>query len=125
MFIDGEPAKACSIVYDELEGACRRYAKKCAEKGFWNPNLNLDTGGWANVMSQMDRTLNRSNPFTKPLTPALCARIVGVTTHRNDTGHKPKKLKDLIKRDKELRTRFETAVDLLDEFLNAVKSARV
>jgi len=34
-------------------------------------------------------------------------------------------MKDLIKRDKALRTRFESAVDLLGEFLDAVKGARI
>ena len=35
MFRDGEPSKACSLVYDELEGVCRVFAKKCAQKRLW------------------------------------------------------------------------------------------
>jgi hypothetical protein len=126
-FIDGEPAKACALVYDELESAFRKYAKKCEEKGLWpnSSNLKLDKAPWASIIVDVDKYLDRSKPITKKLTPALCARILGITTHRNESGHKPKSRKDLIKRDNTLRTRFENALDLFSEFLDAVRGARI
>lgn len=126
-FRDGDPPKACAAVYDELEGWTRRFAKKCVKSGLWaNPsNLNLDKAPWAEILRSLDRFLDRSSPLTKPLTPALISRIIGLTPHRNEAGHKPATLKGLIKRDRELRTRFETAVDTLKDVLEATKKLRV
>jgi hypothetical protein len=122
MFRDGEPSKACSLIYDELEAACRNLAKKCANKGLWNPGrLKLDTDAWATIMNSLDNGLDRSNPTAKKFTSSLLARIIGVTAHRNDSGHKPKNLNQRMKRDQELRTRFEGGVDLLREVLEAAK----
>jgi hypothetical protein len=126
-FRDGEPGKACSLVYDELEARFRNVAKKTVAKNLWsNPNgLNLEKAPWANVVDDVDRGINRSNPLTKEMTPALLARIKGVTSHRNDSGHKPKNTKELVRRDRELRTRFEGGVDLFKEFLTATRKFRV
>jgi len=43
----------------------------------------------------------------------LLARILGITEHRNELGHKPRNRAARVKRDQELRTRFEAAADLL------------
>lgn len=126
MFRDGEPSKACSLVYDELEGVCRVFAKKCAQKRLWTPGrLKLDTSPWVNLMTSINAGLDRSNPLAKKITTSLVARVIGITGHRNELGHKPKKLKERIKRDQALRTRFEGAVDLLREFLEASKGFRL
>jgi hypothetical protein len=53
------------------------------------------------------------------------ARLIRVTTHRDESGHKPRNLRDLKRRDQALRTRFEGAVDLLREFLDATKAFRI
>ena len=126
-FRDGEPAKACSLVYDELEHGCRTFAQKSSAKRLWTKpaGLNLTTAPWANIMTGIDSTLVRTNPAVRDVSRALVARIVGVTTHRNESGHKPRNLKELIKRDQALRTRFEGAVDLLKEFLEATKAFRI
>ena len=96
-------------------------------KRLWNnPNrLKLDTAPWATIVRDLDRGLDRSNSVTKKVTPALAARIIGVIPHRNDAGHKPKTLKDRIKRDQALRTRFEGAVDLLKDFLDATSGFHI
>jgi hypothetical protein len=127
VFRDGDPSKACSHVYDELEAACRRFAKKCVARKLWkNPNnLKLDSDPWANILADLDRTLDRNSNLTRRVTPALIARLIGVTTHRNESGHKPKNVKELTKRDQALRTRFEGAVDLLKEFLDATSKFRI
>jgi hypothetical protein len=59
------------------------------------------------------------------LTTAFLAKIHGVTPHRNESGHKPRSEAELKKRDRELRTRFEAAVDLLRDLIVAVKPLRV
>jgi hypothetical protein len=127
IFRDGEPNKACSLIYDELENACRRFAAKCFAKKMWgNPSaLDIEKTPWATLMGNIDQYLDRKNPVTKNVSHALISRIVGTTSHRNDSGHKPKNTKDLIKRDRELRTRFEAAIDLLKDFLDAAKGLRI
>lgn len=118
-FRDGQPAKACSMVYDEIEAAFFRFAEKCSKKGLWNPNnIDLQKVGWANLIKAMN-SLDRSHKATKKVTDLLLASMLSVTPHRNDSGHKPKNRAQLINRDKKLRTRFENAADLLQEFLSA------
>jgi hypothetical protein len=126
-FRDGEPSKACSLVYDELESCFRKFAKKSFGKNLWQKprRLHIDTAPWARLIDEVDRTLDRSNTLTRKVTPALLARIKGVTTHRNDSGHKPKKLQERIRRDQALRTRFESGVDLLQEFLDDTRGFRI
>lgn len=127
VFRDGDPNKACSLIYDELEAAFRRFATKCVAKGFWRNRhgLNLQQDSWANIIRDLDSSLDRSHLTTRTVTPALMARMIGITTHRNESGHKPNSLKDLRKRDQALRTRFEAGVDLLKEFIEATKAFRV
>jgi hypothetical protein len=121
-FRDGEPNKACSLVYDELEGACRKLAEKCAQRGLWAPGgLVLKSSPWANIMESLDRGLTRSDADARRLTQTLIARIIGVIPYRNESGHRPKNLKERMKRDQELRTRFEGGVDLLRELVEASK----
>jgi hypothetical protein len=127
IFRDGEPNKACSLVYDELENACRRFAKKCFDKRLWANSGGLDITGvsWATLMGNIDRHLDRGNVVTRNVSHALISRIVGMTSHRNDSGHKPKNVKEVTRRDRELRTRFEAAIDLLKDFVDATKGFRI
>lgn len=125
-FRDGEPSKACSLIYDELESCFRLFAKKCVTKNLWSNKrkLNLDTAPWARMIDDLDQQLKR-NALTRQITRPLLARIKGVTTYRNQSGHKPEKLDERMKRDQALRTRFEAAVDLLREFLDAVRGFHI
>lgn len=126
VFRDGDPSKACSLIYDEIEGSFRSFAEKSAKKGLWvNPNLDISRAPWASLIGEIDRRLNRNSPFTNEIKPALLARMLGMTPHRNDAGHKIRDLRALIKHDKELRTRFEAAVDLLRDFLESAKKFRL
>jgi hypothetical protein len=121
-FRDGEPSKACSLVYDEIEAACRRLAEKCATRGLWSPGgLRLKTSSWANLMISLNDGLNRTDANARRLTQSLMARIIGIIPYRNESGHKPKNLKERMKRDQELRTRFEGGIDLLRELIDAAK----
>ena len=126
-FRDGNPVKACSDVYDELEALFRKFSSKVASKGWWpNSNgYNLVKHSWAQLITDVDEHLNRAACSCPKLTRAFMARIHGVTPFRNDSGHKPSNVKALIKRDRELRTRFESAVDLFYDFVDATKALRL
>jgi hypothetical protein len=76
-------------------------------------------------MTSINAALDRSNPIAKKVSTSLVARVIGITGHRNESGHRPRNLKERIKRDQALRTRFEGSVDLLREFLEATKGFRL
>ena len=126
-FRNGSPAEACSIVYGELEDLFRKFAQKAASKSWWpnKPGFNIKKGAWATIVTDLDKSLDRASCGCPELTPAFMARIHGVTPFRNDVGHKPANAKLLIKRDRELRTRFESAVDLFRDFADATRKHRL
>lgn len=121
-FRDGQPAKACSMVYDKLEAAFRRFAEKCAKEKLWKNATGLDVRNcsWAALIKSMNN-LNRNHPGTRRVNDPLLASLLAVTPHRNETGHEPASQQLLIRRDHKLRTRFESAVDLLQDFLRSTK----
>jgi hypothetical protein len=129
-FRGGDPAKACSLVYDEIEGLSRRIAKKIHAKGLWKatpagpPKTNFDKDAWEIII---DLLMNRVQHGALPseITKALLMRVAAVIGGRNAAGHKPKNRKDRMKRDTETRTRYETAVDLLRDFVDAARPLRV
>jgi hypothetical protein len=130
-FRQGNPAKGCSEVYDEIEALTRRIAKRTSSKGMWKasktgkamPTINLDKDPWANVIEVLMTQLDSGTPPDIPKT--LWAQILGITPLRNETGHKPKSKDTLIRRDTTLKTRFENAADILLDLINASKSLRV
>jgi hypothetical protein len=126
-FRRGNPAKGCSMIYDEIEDLSRSIAKKTYQKGFWKKStkLKFEKDPWANVVDALMNELNYSACGCPKLKKPLLARVLGVTAHRNETGHKVKNRADLIKRDKELRTRFETAEDLLVDLVEASRPLKV
>lgn len=130
-FRQGNPAKGCSEVYDEIEALTRRIAKKTLKSGMWRasktgaaiPAIDLDKGPWANVI---DVLMNQLDPGHPPRIPkAQLAHVLGITPHRNETGHRPNSKEALIRRDTTLRTRFENAADTLLELIVASKPLRV
>jgi hypothetical protein len=124
-FRNGEPPKACAIVYDELEATCRQLAKKAVKMRLYTTSLDIDSAAWASLLRNMDKHLKRSDPVAQKITETLIARIIGITPHRNESGHKPKTMAELLKRDRQLRTRFETAVDLLSDLVEAARPFRL
>jgi hypothetical protein len=129
-FRNGDPAKACSLVYDEIEGLSRRLAKKLHTKNWWThkasapPTLNAAKDSWATIMETI---INRAdfNALPAKMKKALIMRVAALTDVRNDAGHKPRRRTDIIKRDQELRTRFETAVDVLRDFAAAARPLHI
>jgi hypothetical protein len=127
-FRQGNPAKGCSEIYDEIEALTRRIAKKTLRAGMWKakktgaaiPAINLDKDSWANVIEVLMNQLDPGQPPHIPKTQL--AHILGITPHRNETGHKPKSKEALIKRDTTLRTRFENAADMLLDLISVSRS---
>lgn len=129
-FRQGNPVKGCAEIYDELEALTRRIAKKTKARGCWKatrggnpaPRLIAKTP-WARVVRTLMEQLEPGEPPHIP--EALLARVLGITPHRNEAGHNPDSRPALIRRDREQRTRFETATDLLSDLINATKALRV
>lgn len=125
-FRSGGPAEGTLVIYEEIEALSRRVVKKTQQKSMWRapksgeklPQLR-DNTNWQKVMeAELDFIDYKKCPsLNKP----LLSRILSVAPHRNSTGHKPKSTKELVKRDTELKTRFESATDLLKELIAAAK----
>jgi hypothetical protein len=129
-FKSGSPAQACLLIQAEIEQLSRKVARKSKAKGFWRslrpnektPRLS-DKTPWAKVMEMLLDHLD-PNKCGSPDRPLL-NRIAGLTSHRNEAAHKPKTLKALIKRDREARTRFESAVDTFYDLIVATRHLQV
>ena len=125
-FRDGEPGKGCSLVYDEIEGLFRKITQRCYDRGWWPkpPKMSIRKGSWEKLIENWDATLDREACKCPGLNRQLAGSLLGITPHRNDAGHKPDSTRALIKRDSELRTRFESAVDLLRDLILGSKPLR-
>jgi hypothetical protein len=129
-FRNGDAAKGSSIVYDDIENLSRRLAKKIHNQKLWKPKAsgppatNFDKDAWATIM---DLLLNRAELTKLPnkINKNLLIRVAAMIEARNDAGHKPKTRADRIRRDRESRTRFETAVDVLRDFADATRPLRI
>jgi len=126
-FRDGNPIKACSMIYEELEGLLRKFAVKAAAKSWWpnKPGFKIEKDPWALIVRDLEVNLNLTSCPCPELKPAFMARIHGITPFRNDTSHKIVSAKALMKRDSELRTRFESAIDILRDFINATRKLKL
>jgi hypothetical protein len=129
-FKNGDPAKGCSLIYDEIESLSRNLAKRIHKKGWWKPRktgppaTNFDTEAWSNIMELL---ANRADLTKLPagVTRNLLIRVAAIVEPRNDAGHKPRNRAKRIQRDRESRTRFENAVDILRDFTAAVRALRL
>jgi len=127
-FKSGNPAKGCSEVYDEIEQLTRRIGRKCGgiTDGLKkNGNIDWDKDSWANVLEFLKSNVNKVAIGCPLLNNQLISRLIGMTEYRNETGHKPSSLQKKIERDKQLRTRFESAMDELGCLIEAARPLRV
>lgn len=127
-FKQGNPSKGCSEVYDELEQLTRRIGKKCESRpGALRRPAGFDWSieAWANVLEFLKANLNPSGTGCPDLRGTLFNRVLGLTEYRNESGHKPNSVAKLIERDKQLRTRFESAMDELGTLIRASAPLRV
>lgn len=129
-FKNGSPSQGCLLIQQEIEALSRKIAKKTQAKSLWRPLKPSEKApkfsgktAWAKVMDIM---IDHIDPQKCPNPDrSLLNRIAGMTTHRNESGHKPGNLKALIKRDREARTRFESAVDTLYDLIQQSRHLRV
>ncbi len=128
-FLGGDPVKGCSRVYDEIEALTRRLAQRAWTNGLLGGSasgpapLNFATAPWKSVLDHLRSHLDYKQLPT--LNDQLLSRVIGLTPFRNQTGHKVSRKQDLVRRDKQLRTRFEDAVDVLEELVNATRRLRI
>jgi len=89
-FKNGDPAKGCSLVYDEIESLSRRLAKKIQANNWWThastqgpPAFDPERGSWASVM---DILISRANFNSLPpkAKKNLLMRVAALTEVRND-----------------------------------------
>jgi len=133
-FLNGNPAKGCLDVYEEIEDLTRRIAVRLDKQSLWRTPRKGEKMPSLSSPCSWNKTANHIHNWTsfsklKPLCPelskTLIAQLIGITRKRNQTAHKIRKASDLIKRDRKLSTMFEEAVDLLVELHSAAKPLRV
>lgn len=131
-FRSGSPPKACSVVYEEIEDLSRALVKKTKKKKMWRKlragekpsKLDLDNGPWEKVLEHFEDFYLVNKKKVPHLTSNLIHRIAATTTPRNQSAHKPKTLKERVQRDQEIRTRFESAVDLLFDLVKVLSEVK-
>lgn len=130
---NGNPVEACLLIYKEIEGISRRLAAKIAAKNWWKSTSipavaklhpEKPSTPWSKIINTMVEHADFANKVPG-VNAGLIMRVGALVDSRNQSGHKPKSRADRIKRDREQRTRFETAVDVLLDLSNAVKSLRI
>jgi hypothetical protein len=121
-YLQGDPVKGCLGIYEMIEALTRRIAKNLHSQRLiapWLPNRppKFDKVAWFSLADTIYRSLDfaQADALTKP----LWAQVIAITKPRNDVGHLPRTMAERVKRDKELRTRFETACDLLRNLIEA------
>ncbi|MFY9826158.1 MAG: hypothetical protein WAM82_32630 [Thermoanaerobaculia bacterium] len=126
-FRSGNPAKGCAVLYDELEALTRSIAEKATKRNFWRGAAPSLSGmvPWAKLVKGLMDNFDPVKSNCPDLKTALFARVLGMTPQRNEVSHKPKNIRELMKRDSQLRTRFESISDLLKDLITASKTLRV
>lgn len=128
-FLNGDPAKGCGRVYDLIELRTRAIAVEMDRLGLWKggassksrTKFNFRKGSWAKLLELVDENgaFAQLQKHGLHIDKALWGRIRGLTPHRNESGHEPSTREELQGRDRQLRTRFEHAVDALEALAKA------
>lgn len=131
-FLAGDPVSGCGRVYAELETLSRKVAAKTYDLGWWNGSgikpQKFGTHSWNDLCKKWHKHLDyaATNLKCPNLTEQLLSTIVGLAPKRNETGpHKPKDRSALMKRDRDLRTRFEHSIEVFIELQNAARPLRL
>ncbi|MEA2165832.1 MAG: hypothetical protein QOK37_3959 [Thermoanaerobaculia bacterium] len=131
-FRTGDPSKGCSCVYDEIERLTRKIGSKAKRKNWWKasaanvkiPDFDNEKFGLKLLARFISDHLDISVTRATGLDANLLDRVPAVVGHRNESAH-PANSKAVIKRDRELRTRFETATDLFRDLVTAAAPLNV
>jgi len=122
------PPHGCSILYQEIEDLSRKLIRKTKNKKLWRKlkagekasKLDLDTGAWEKVLELFEDVYIVNKKKVPDLTANLIHRIEATTSYRNQSAHKPKTTQERRDRDREIRTRFESAADLLLDIIKVL-----
>lgn len=124
------PAKGCQALYDELEALTRKIAIKADSKNLWKPTLvgtkprDFNSNPWFGICEFMADNLLFGTAPVPPLKKQLINQIAGITSDRNETGHKPATFQKLLARDLKLRSRFENAADIFKNLIEQSKNLK-
>jgi hypothetical protein len=128
-FKDGSPVDGCSNILDLIEERTRNLARMASKRGWWKtpPTFNLDKVAWATLLKYMTAHLDVSTAGCNcpEFTDIFIAQLIGITASRNEVSHPPKDLHSRIRRDTRLRTRFEHGCNVLYDFIEATKGAKL
>ncbi|HMO05104.1 MAG TPA: hypothetical protein PKC67_13525 [Kiritimatiellia bacterium] len=133
-FLNGAPGQGCQSVCQELEDLSRRALLSLHSRGCflnnWNPGNGaafFNTGDWGPMLQGCENRIdvNSIRRVCPDFNQDLIVRARGFRDWRNSVSHKPKTLKDLVKRDARLRTMFEATRDLLIDWANATKPLKL
>jgi ParB family chromosome partitioning protein len=119
-FEGGNPRKGCSTITDEIEAISRKLANIQAKSGALKSMKKVgSTTAWARIMGALQTDFDDKDSVFKKIGQPLLARVAGLTTHRNQSNHPPGNIRARRKIDRELRTRYEHACDVLLDFSKA------
>lgn len=127
-FLNGDPVNGGLAIYQEIENLTRKLCNKTTQKGWWNagapkpPNASDPKIGFKKIAKFVATHFDKSAAKMPAMDGYLLDAIVAAARPRNDQAHKPSTPQALKKRHQELRTRFESGVDLLRDFVKAAKN---
>jgi hypothetical protein len=131
-FMQGDPVKACSAIYDEIEGLTRRIAIKASKMKYWKkgtivtpPDASNPKQNFKPIAEFLHNHFDAKASKAIGLDGYLLADVVATAGHRNDVSHPPKSADARRQRDQRCRTRFESACDLLRQLSVAAKPLRI
>jgi hypothetical protein len=123
-YLQGNPPKGCLGIYEKIETLGRKVAKKLHATGLiasWatgNPP-KFDKAPFFNIADTIYKELDFAS--APDLTKTTWAEVIAMTKPRNEVGHEPKTTAARVKRDKEMRTRFENAVIVLRHLIEETR----
>lgn len=129
-FLDGDPGQGCQTICQELEDLTRKAASTFHQRGCYlnnwapkKPQEYFETGSWGVLLQDFENNLDAksASKICPDFDADLIVKARGYRDWRNSVSHKPKTLKELIKRDSKLRTMFEATRNLLIDWAIATK----
>jgi hypothetical protein len=127
-FVSGDPAKGTLLIYEEIEAFTRRLCLKATQKSWWRSGAPSPPDGadravpFKRIAKYLASHFDSNAAAMPEMDAYLLDRVVAAAGPRNDAAHKPPNPQALKKRHQELRTRFESGVDLLRDFVKASKN---
>jgi hypothetical protein len=119
---NGEPAKACSIVYDQIELLSKRVAEMLRKRAWTDKSVTIPRD-WGPTLDLLINRISESKTVCRNLERTFLNKILGMTTDRHDMSH-PRTGAKLRDRDRELRNRFESAEGTLLKLIEVTKPLR-